>query len=133
MMITLLCCGLLAFTPPLSIESADPIISVGPDSLIKLGTGVKVSNMQVGDTIAYRYFINDTLLSTQVHRTVGVIDTFRIAARGYGTTTRYKSTVQIERGGRNSGNKYPAGQVTAWMWSFTRPIPPPTIDSVWKE
>jgi hypothetical protein len=78
-----------------------------------------------GDTVLYRYFRGDTLLVSR--RRVQLADTSQAPAPPYGRAATYKGCAVIERGGRASGVK--SGSM-CWLWAYTRPALPPTLDSV---
>lgn len=114
--------------PQIRQVAGAPLTAV--DSTVTLGTQVYARNLQAADTIVFRYFRNDSLLTAR-RRTVPT-DNFAAGAPGYGQTASYNGTAQVERGGR-TGSKFPAVPL-AWAGgplSYTRgPAPDPVIDSV---
>ena len=99
--------------------------AAAPDSVVRLGTRIVSHNFARGDTVLYHYFRGDTLLLSR--RRVQLADTSQAPAPPYGQAATYKGCAVIERGGRGSGVK--SGSM-CWLWAYTRPLPPPTLDSV---
>lgn len=116
----------LAFRPNPAITGMGMTL-VGVDSTVKVGSRIVVSGLIAGDTIAYTYYSNDTLKATR-HK-VAFSDSLYLPAPAYGKSSTYKGCIQVEIGGRTSGNKFPTNPL-CWSWLYTRGHPMLTIDSV---
>lgn len=103
-------------------------LSGAPDSTVTLGTQLYATGLTTGDTVRYDYYAGTVLKLTKrsvVTDNKGGI----LAAPAYGATVLYKGCAQIERGGRASATKVPSSPL-CWTWSYTRPLPALTADSV---
>lgn len=119
--------------PTLEIEGWAGIAAA--DSTIKLGSRVVLGGFVAGDTVRYEYYkvtgvigsLKDSALKTV--RTRAIKDSLYAPAPDYGATFTYKGCSQVERGGRTSGNVYPATK-RCWSWEYMRPQPTGTMDSL---
>ena len=103
------------------------VISMAPDSTVKLGSRIVVSGWAPTDTVQYTYYRDDTLIF--VHRSRAFKDSTTAPAPAYGLAVEYRGCARVERGGRQSGITYPEKAI-CWSWQFVRQPPLGTIDSI---
>ena len=77
------------------------VISMAPDSTVKLGSRIVVSGWAPTDTVQYTYYRDDTLIF--VHRSRAFKDSTTAPAPAYGLAVEYRGCARVERGGRQSG------------------------------
>lgn len=122
------CGGTKDGSPKPQIQTVRGIPLTVEDTTLRTGTVVFARNLVAGDTIVYRYFRNDSV--QLVHRRVETADTAQLAMPALGQTASYRGSIQVERGGRNSGKKYPATQLSWAAFPYTRSAPDVVVDSI---